>query len=232
VYDYLPTRLRDDGFNIRTLKRLGIGYDRSKHRITFPIRDGYGNLVGLAGRAVIGPRYKVYRGGYKDEAGNMIVGDFGPEFDQMFPGYELKKSLHLWNAYNVLARQEMGETAPVIIVEGYKAAIWLIQHGYQHVVALMGSALSMIQLVILGVLYTGEFILFLDADKPGVDATKRIGQWLIGKGYTVSVARYPDPMMRQPDDMSDAGLGLALEERKRFATWDLLREKQLQPVSG
>jgi len=233
-YEQAPADLLEAGFEKSVLRMLGIGFDRAHHRTTYPIRDGYGNLLGVSGRQVVGggSRYRVYRGGYLRDDGERVDGDFGPEFDQMFPGYELKSHEHLWNAHNVLDRLAQSQRSePLILVEGFKAAIWLIQHGYHNVVALMGSSLGFSPLLILGVLgaYCPEFVLFLDNDAAGVTATERVGQTLLRNGYPTLVAAYPDlgfPRTRvnQPDDMREPGLQQALvQERKGFSRWHMER---------
>lgn len=69
VYDWCPTRLVEKGFDPLLLQDLEIGFDRRNNRITFPLRDMYGNLAGISGGSMTPdqwPKYKVYQGGRRD----------------------------------------------------------------------------------------------------------------------------------------------------------------------
>ena len=60
-YNYMQTR----GFSQEILMQFQIGYDRISERVTIPIFDGVGRLVGFKGRSMDGetkPKYKVLGG--------------------------------------------------------------------------------------------------------------------------------------------------------------------------
>ena len=63
TFEYLPKPLIDLGFTKKVLIHYEVGFDRVAKRITFPLRDHLGNLVGVSGRTVVGdyPRYKIYK---------------------------------------------------------------------------------------------------------------------------------------------------------------------------
>jgi len=217
TFDFKPRDLVSKDFDPKVLRQLEIGYDKGKDRITYPIRDLYGNLVGVSGRTVIGdePRYKVYRGGKRG-----LVGDFGEFFDDQFPGYEIKSHNFLWNAHRVYPEVLHANTAKefeLIIVEGFKACIWLIQHGWTNVVALMGSSITKTQADIVRRM-TSSVTLFLDNDKPGRMATYRIGQWL-SKSLDVNVCQPWHPFFKQPDYLSGYGLTKVFQTRMRYERW-------------
>lgn len=217
MYDYKPRDLVVRDFDPKILRMLEVGYDRSKDRITYPIRDLYGNLVGVSGRTVINeePRYKVYRGARRG-----LVGDFGEFFDDQFPGYEVKSHEFLWNAHRVyptVIHTSRSSGFDLIIVEGFKACIWMIQHGWPNTVALMGSSITKSQADIVRRM-TDTVTLFLDNDKPGRIATYRIGKWL-SKSLDVFVCQPRHKFFKQPDYLSGYGIDKVVHSKKRFAQW-------------
>ena len=214
TYDFKPLDLVEDGFDPKLLRKMEVGYDRSKDRITFPIRDAYGNLVGISGRTVKGesPRYKVYQGGNKK-----LVGDFGKYFDEQFPNYRIKNHQFLWNAHTVYPRALHSVNLDLIIVEGYKACIWVVQHGWADTVALMGKSITKTQHDLIHRM-TDTVTLFLDNDKPGRAATKQVGRWL-SKTLCVYVCQPDHPVFKQPDYLSGYGIRKVMENRVRYEKW-------------
>ena len=217
MFDFKPTSLVNKYYDPKLLRQLEIGYDRNKDRITFPIRDIYGTLVGVSGRATRKgdePRYKVYRGATKG-----LPGDFGEFFDLEYPGYEIKSHEFLWNGQNVYplaVHSKNSSSIQLIVVEGFKACIWLIQNGWPNTVALMGSSISTTQADTIRRI-TDQIILFLDNDKAGREATYKIGKWL-SRSLNVQVVQ-PDQFFRQPDYLSREGLDEVISKRMRFERW-------------
>src|SRR6185295_15208253 len=127
VFDFCPVRLLEEGFTEETLEMHNIGFDRERHRITFPIRDVKGRLIGISGRTVIDqiPKYKVYDGWHVNWEGKRVPGELGA----WFPGYvSAGIKDHLWREQFVYERIYKGKDSQLIVVEGYKAAMWLVQH--------------------------------------------------------------------------------------------------------
>jgi len=205
-YDYCPVNLLDAGFAKPLLQTYDIGYDAARERIIYPIRDLYGNLVGVSGRSESGedPRYKVYKRGYRLSDGSWKTGEYGENFDDDFPKYDLKKSRYLWNGHVAIPLVlDAPEDEPLILVEGYKAGLWLVQCGYVMTVALMGSSMSKIQANILRMV-GNPIVIFLDNNQAGIEGTKRIASNLAKTNPEVHVVEYPDwadPSI-QPDDLS------------------------------
>lgn len=221
TYDFKPRALVAKDFDPKLLRQMEIGYDRSKDRITYPIRDLYGNLVGISGRTVIGeePRYKVYRGGRRID-GQFRTGDFGEYFDDQFPGYEVKSRNFLWNAhsvYPVVLHSHTAESIDLVIVEGFKACIWLIQHGWVNTVALMGSSITKSQADVVRRM-TDKVTLFLDNDTPGRVATYRVGRWL-SRSLDVTVCQPDHTFFKQPDYLSGSGLSKVFGNKMRYERW-------------
>jgi DNA primase len=219
----LPTKLTEAGFDPEWLNYMEIGYDRFQQRITYPIRDVYGNLAGFSGGASLPdqvPKYKVYQGKRRDPgSGRTINGDFGPSFDEDYPDYQFNNLHHLWNFDSIYPSLFFGrdENAYLIIVEGYKACLWLLQSGYTNTVALMGSTLSDHQASLLHRLSV-RIVLFLDNDPPGRKATRSIGRKLVLEQPGVFIAQYPADT-RQPDDLTPAEVAAAISGSVPYPHW-------------
>lgn len=67
IHDRYHSYILDRGFTPATLATYGVGYDREKERVTFPLRNRDGRLVGCLGRAVDDrePKYWTYWGTQK-----------------------------------------------------------------------------------------------------------------------------------------------------------------------
>jgi DNA primase len=198
MYNYVPRKLLEDGFDAALLGDLQVGYDPRGERIIYPLRDIYGNLAGFSGGATKDgqwPKYKVYQGSRRDQrTGTHIQGDFGPMFDEQHPGYTCENHLYLWGFDRIYARLSSASdpNATVFAVEGFKAAMWMKMAGFTDTVALMGSYISDNQQRLLHRV-GANLVLFLDNDKAGRKATMSIGDllWRPMKGR-VEVVRYPE----------------------------------------
>ena len=185
VFDECPLELTEAGFDWRILQDHDIGYDRALRRITFPIRSSDGKLVGITGKcedASFG-KYRPY---------TRELATYGFKVDSF------NKTDYLWREDKVreyLATH--GARESIFVVEGFKAALWLVQSGIQTVVALMGSYLSDTQkkrLERLG----NRIILCLDNDPPGRKASIASCKKL---NSTVTLVAPLPP--GQPDDFSE-----------------------------
>ncbi len=195
MFAYAPKKLLAEGFSKSILKHYEIGFDRERARITFPIRDHKGNLVALSGRTVLDehPRYKIYRS----------------EFKELVSNYSFNKKQVLWGLHKFYEeRMTTLIDIPVVICEGFKAAMWVAQAGYPHVIALIGAFMSNEQRVLLSRV-TNEVVLFLDNDDAGIKATARAMDAL--SGLTVRVANYNTTDPISPDDLSKEKVRTAIE---------------------
>lgn len=213
--DYCPKGLVADGFDPKLLHKLDVGFDKEAKRITFPIRDLYGNLVGISGRTVTDafPRYLVYRD--KD------LKRFAPADNKnKYKGYSIKNHDFLWNMHNVYPSLFYTDLDTVILVEGYKACIWMIQNGFDNTVALMGSRMTYRQEALL-TKFTGSIFIFLDKNKAGIQGTLDTGIRLIQKGQRVWVVRYPQDSEdgTQPDNLDQNEIQQALDTAYTFNDW-------------
>lgn len=240
-FEWCPLKLVEYGFRSEILRDLEVGYDRNLNRIMYPIRDVYGHLAGMVGGASIAgqwPKYKVYTGRTKDPlTGQWRTSDYGEWFDENYPEYEFRNHNHIWNYDRVYPRLFFGKEADqtLIIVEGYKALIWLIQNGYWNTVALMGSSMSDEQYQLLRRLRV-NFVLFLDDDDAGIRGTEKIGRRMYKEQPGIHVAQYPQdaamdqadggPSGLQPDDLAPGEIASAICRAKHFPKWQQERRHE------
>lgn len=229
VYDWMPVDLVNEGFCPSTLQMHDIGYDRSRDRITFPIRDLEGNLIGISGRTTLGiqPKYLVYSGPKlvdgKRQDGEL--GEWYPDYSNQGVRDQLWRMEQCWDRLN---RNESGQEY-LILVEGYKAAMWMVQHGWYTTVALMGAYLSPGQERIVRRLGVPTYI-FLDNNLAGRRGSKRICQRLGISSFRVYEVSYPTycDESAQPDDLDEKEIERALSHSirvggKRYDRRDVLR---------
>ena len=128
----------------------GSRYDRFRNRLMIPIRDIDGRVVGFGARTLDKDGVPKYLNSPQTE-----VFDKG----QLLFGLDL-------------ARRHIREAREAVIVEGYMDVMQGWQAGYKNMVAQMGTALTGDQLRLLK-RSTKRFILALDADAAGQNATMR-----------------------------------------------------------
>jgi len=223
-YNWMPTPLIEDGFTWETLSKMRVGVDVEKQRIIYPVFDIYGNLAGVVGGRIQPyqePKYKVYQGLHKDINGNNVESDFGSWFSERYPDYEFQNHDYLWNYERVYPRLLFSqEVQTLIIVEGFKAALWLLQHGYENTVAIMGSRMSQRQKQLLSRL-RANFILFMDNDFAGHEGMLRDGKELYKRTPGVFIAQYPQDMWGcQPDDFTEQGLANSIKSALPYPEYE------------
>jgi DNA primase len=157
-WDGLSRYLTNKGYGLGDLVEAGLVieredksgyYDRFRGRVLFSIRDHRGRTIGFGGR---------------------VLGDGLPKYLNSPQTPLFDKSGVLFGLD--LARQSIRTTGEAVIVEGYMDVLMAHQHGIDNVVAQMGTALTEAQLRLLK-RYTQHFILALDSDVAGDQATLR-----------------------------------------------------------
>lgn len=190
LFDHFPKSLIDAGFDYDTLGHFNVGFDMEHTRVTYPLRDLNGKLVGISGRAVTNswPKYKLYT----DEFAKWEL-PARPEPD---------KRAILWNAHAIFP-QLYFQTNPeyLVVVEGFKACMWLWQAGIKNVVALLGTYLSNEQQWILERLGS-EVRLFLDNNAPGQAGTLKAVEKL-RRSMRVRVIEYPPRLASEENAQPD-----------------------------
>ncbi len=142
-------------------------YDMFSRRITFPLWDKDGNIVGFSAR--------IYRG-EKDVSKYMNSRE-----SKIF-----KKGETLYNYHN--ARDAIKREKKVIVVEGFMDAIRISASGIKNVVALQGTAMTKEQITLLKKLRS-KVILCLDNDSAGELATVNNGEELVKNDIETLVIR-------------------------------------------
>lgn len=127
----------------------GSFYERMWNRVTFPIRDGSGRILGFGGRT---------------------LGDDPPKYLNSPESTLFHKGRVLYGLFE--ARQAVREAERVVIVEGYMDALALVEAGIGGVVASLGTALTVEQLK-LARRFAPEIVAFFDGDRAGQQAAER-----------------------------------------------------------
>jgi DNA primase len=131
----------------RSSQRPGSVYDRFRRRITFPLCDVRGRVLGFGARGIT-------------EADR-------PKYLNTADGPVYHKGRQLFGAH--LARSQAAKAGSVILCEGYTDVIAAHQAGVRNCVGLMGTALTDEQVAVLRGFAT-TIVLALDADSAGQDA--------------------------------------------------------------
>ena len=154
----LRDHLLEQRFSLELLLEAGVvkrneernsTFDMFRNRVIFPIRDRQGRVIGFGGRVM------------DDGVPKYLNTSETPVFHKSHVIYGLD-----------LAQRAIRERDQVVIVEGYMDVIAAHQFGFANVVACMGTALTPEQLRQLQ-RYTDNFVLALDADTAGQQATIR-----------------------------------------------------------
>ncbi len=124
-------------------------YDSFRNRLVVPIHDRQGRIIGFGGRVL------------DDSVPKYLNTAETPLFHKSHVVYGLDR------AYRAIRQADS-----VVVVEGYMDVIAAHQFGFENVVACLGTALTEEQLRQLH-RYTDNFILALDADTAGQQATLR-----------------------------------------------------------
>ena len=140
-------------------------YDRFRGRITFPIFNSVGNIVGFSARILIDDGKSAK---YINSPETVI--------------YNKSKVLFGFN----FARADIRKEDEVIVVEGQMDCIACHQAGFKNVVASSGTALTVEQLTQLG-RFTKNIKFCFDADAAGLIATRRAVENALAQGFTIKI---------------------------------------------
>jgi DNA primase len=155
-------------------RREGSGaYDRFRNRLMIPIYDSVGKVIAFGGRTLDSSEPKYLN---------------SPET----PIY--KKGAQLFGLH--LAAPAIRDRGSALVVEGYFDLITLHTHGFQHAVAVLGTALTGEQIALLR-RYATRAVLVFDPDAAGIAAARRSVESLLNSGLDWRVLLLPEG--RDPD---------------------------------
>jgi DNA primase len=170
--------LLDRGYKIEDIAKTGLlvekeagslvekYYDRFRDRVTFPVSDIMGKVVGFSARVAPG----------RDESQAKYVNT--PETVV----YHKSKILYGIDK----AKKEIKDKNEVVLVEGNMDVIASAQAGIKNVAAISGTALTPEQLEILR-RYAENIKIFFDMDSAGEAATKRSAEIVFQKGLNLYI---------------------------------------------
>ena len=170
--DSLTKILTQKDYNLKELEAIGLvsnNHDLFINRITFPLYDPSGHIVGFSARIYDGSSQNKYL-----NTKETII---------------FKKGNCLYNYH--IAREYARKIKYLIIVEGFMDVIRLSSIGYKNVVALMGTALTDDQISLIKKL-SNNIYLSLDGDNPGRNAALSNGELLTKAGLNVKVITLPN----------------------------------------
>ena len=152
----------------RSEDRPGSVYDRFRRRITFPLCDKRGRVLGFGARSLSS----------EDRAKYLNSAD----------GEVYHKGRHLFGTH--LARAHAAKAGSVVLCEGYTDVIAAHQAGVRHCVGLMGTALTDEQVAELARL-APTVVLALDADGAGQEAMLKAARVAAKQRFELRVAALP-----------------------------------------
>ncbi len=142
------------------------GYDRFRDRITFPVLDALGRVIGFSAR--------VAPGGDESQAKYLNT----PET----PVYH--KSRALYGIFQ--SRQALRSEGFALLVEGNMDVIAMHQAGFTNTMAVSGTALTEEQLRLIK-RYSDTLRLFFDMDSAGQKAARKSAEMALSLGFSVSI---------------------------------------------
>jgi len=168
----------------RSRERPGSVYDRFRRRITFPLCDQRGHVLGFGARA--------------------MTPEQQPKYVNSADGVVYHKGRHLFGTH--LARSHAAKAGSIVLCEGYTDVIAAHQSGVRNCVGLMGTALTEDQVSALARL-APTVVLALDADGAGQEAMMKAANVAAKQRFELRVAALPagsDPADVLERDGSDA----------------------------
>jgi DNA primase catalytic core len=191
-------------FDVGLAKRNQKGglYDQFRSRITFPLSDARGRVIGFGAR--------------------QMSEDRGPKYLNTPENDLFHKGRIVYGGH--LARSAAAKAGAVIVAEGYTDVIALHQAGFSNAVCIMGTSLTEEQVKVLRRLAPVAH-LALDADNAGQEAMLRAARVAAGEDLKLRVLALPEGL--DPADLvsrqGPEAFSAILEESTPFARFRILR---------
>ncbi len=230
-WNFLGSRLQKEEIQVAveigllSKKEKGGTYDRFRDRILFPIHDISGQVCGFTGR---------------------IIGEGQPKYMNSPESPVYDKSRSLLGLYQL--KDGIRKKDQVILVEGNFDLISLVVHGFDNVVAPLGTSLTRPQLRLLK-RFANEAVLLFDGDQAGTKAAKRavplfLAEQVSGKVALLPAGHDPDTYVKEFGRASLQKLIDSAQDLSEFLLQNLIDEhgislegktkivEELQPVIG
>lgn len=136
------TEFLKDNIGYATQEEFELGIDIFSHRVTIPIRDELGRLVGVKGRRVWD-----------------VVDDYNPKYIYL---HQCAKSKLLYGLYKTLPY--IKKTNEIIICESEKGVMQLWEYGFKNAVGVGGHSLSNWQVTLIAQSGANKVIIAYDKD--------------------------------------------------------------------
>jgi len=183
--DFLKSR----GIRPETSRDFGLGYNQAENRLTIPIKNYKGEIVGFTGRAIGDEKPK-----YKNTENNIIF----------------NKSDLVFNEYD--ASDWVRKSGECIFVEGHIDVISMWQAGIKNVVAIQGTASPSERIITRLKRKANRFVLCMDTDEAGEKAVglflNSIKDQALSGEIDIKIASIPKG--KDPDEA--ISLGVAMED--------------------
>jgi DNA primase len=175
-WSFVTNRLQDMNFPVTAIERAGLAvkkdrggyYDRFRDRVLFPIMEVSGRVVAFGGR---------------------ILGEGQPKYMNSPESLIFDKSRLLFGLSQ--HKDKIREGRRAIIVEGNFDLVLLAVHGFENVVAPLGTALTREHIRMLRG-YCDEVVLLFDGDSAGLKAAMRAVPFFLAEQVDARVAVLPD----------------------------------------
>ncbi len=189
-------------------------FDRFRNRITFPIKNFYGDVVGFTARSL--PSSEIGKDG------------------QVQAKYINSPETAVYNKSKILfglhsAKAAIRKTDEAVVVEGQMDCITAHQAGFDNTVATSGTAMTEDHLRLIGRL-TKNLKFCFDSDLAGIQALRRAGELAMAMGFRIKVVVLKDA--KDPDELIHSNPGAwrkAIADAAWFIDYYLhLAEQQYQ----
>lgn len=155
-------------------------FDRFRNRITFPIHNYYGDVVGFTARVMPGASNDTAK--YINSPETAVY----------------NKSKILFGLYQ--AKEAIRKADEAVIVEGQMDAISAHQAGFDNTVATSGTAMTEDHLRLIGRL-TKNLKFCFDSDAAGIQALRRAGELAMKMGFKIKVIAIDLNIAKDPDEL-------------------------------
>lgn len=210
-WDGLLVTIEKKGLNARAFDAAGLlktrdsggRYDALRHRLIFPIQDQLGRVIAFGGRRI----------NDEDE----------PKYLNSPETPAFRKNTTLYGLAHASRAIQQRRTA--VVVEGYTDVVACHQHGVEHVVGTLGTALTTGHAAVLRRLCDSVVLLF-DGDAAGQKAADRAVEVLFTEQLDIRVATLAGVTdAKDPDELLKREGGRAIFERAIADAPDLLAWK-------